>query len=38
MAKRIGARTTEIKASHVSFISNPDEIAKVIEAAATIQA
>ena len=34
MAKRIGARITEIKASHVSFISNPSEIAKVIEAAA----
>jgi pimeloyl-ACP methyl ester carboxylesterase len=34
MAKRIGARTTEITASHVSFISHPDEIAKVIEAAA----
>ena len=34
MAKRIGARTTEIKASHVGFISLPAEIAKVIEAAA----
>lgn len=35
MAKRIGAKTTEIKASHVAFISHPKEIAKLIEAAAT---
>jgi pimeloyl-ACP methyl ester carboxylesterase len=34
MAKRMGAKTREIKASHVSFISNPAEIAKVIESAA----
>ena len=34
MAKRMGAKTREIKASHVSFISNPSEIAKVIESAA----
>jgi pimeloyl-ACP methyl ester carboxylesterase len=34
MAKRIGAETKEIKASHVSFISNPAEVAKVVEAAA----
>jgi pimeloyl-ACP methyl ester carboxylesterase len=34
MAKRMGAKTTEIKASHVSFISNPSVIAKVIESAA----
>lgn len=34
MAKRMGAKTKEIKASHVSFISNPSEIAKVIESAA----
>jgi len=33
MAKRIGARTKEIKASHVGFISLPAEIAKVIETA-----
>ncbi len=33
MAKRIGARTKEIKASHVGFISRPAEIAKVIETA-----
>ena len=38
MAKRIGAKTTEIKASHVSFLSNPAEIATMIEAAAAIQA
>ena len=34
MAKRMGAKTKEIKASHVSFISNPSQIAKVIESAA----
>jgi pimeloyl-ACP methyl ester carboxylesterase len=34
MAKRMNAKTEELKASHVSFISNPDEIAKVIESAA----
>jgi pimeloyl-ACP methyl ester carboxylesterase len=33
MAKRIGAEAKEIKASHVSFISNPAEVAKVVEAA-----
>jgi pimeloyl-ACP methyl ester carboxylesterase len=33
MAKRMGAKTQELKASHVSFISNPVEIAKVISAA-----
>ena len=33
MAKRMGAKTKEIKASHVSFISNPSQIAKVIESA-----
>ncbi|HXC35023.1 MAG TPA: alpha/beta hydrolase [Candidatus Acidoferrales bacterium] len=34
MAKRIGAQTTEVKASHVPFFSQPEEIAKVIKAAA----
>jgi pimeloyl-ACP methyl ester carboxylesterase len=34
MAKRAKAKVTEIKASHVAFISHPEEIAKVIEAAA----
>jgi len=34
MAKRMGAKIKEIKASHVSFISNPSEIARVIESAA----
>jgi pimeloyl-ACP methyl ester carboxylesterase len=29
-AKRIGATTTEIKASHVSFLSHPREVTKVI--------
>ena len=33
-AKRIGATTTEIKSSHVPFVSHPKEVAKVIEAAA----
>ena len=33
-AKRMGAHTTEVDASHVAFISHPLEIAKVIEAAA----
>jgi hypothetical protein len=34
MAKRMGAKTTEIKASHVSFISSPSVVAKVITLAA----
>jgi pimeloyl-ACP methyl ester carboxylesterase len=34
MAKRMNARTTEIDASHVSFISQPAEIVKIIEEAA----
>ena len=34
-AKRIGAATTEIKSSHVPFLSHPTEVAKVIAAAAT---
>ena len=34
-AKRIGATTTEIKSSHVPFLSHPNEVVKVIEAAAT---
>ena len=33
-AKRIGATTTEIKSSHVPFLSHPKEVARVIEAAA----
>ncbi len=37
MAKRMGAETKEIKASHASFISQPSQIAKTIrEAAASI--
>jgi len=35
MAKRIGAKTHEIKSSHVSHISNPSEVAKVIKTAAS---
>jgi len=34
MAKRMGANTTDIKASHVPFLSHPVEIAKIIEEAA----
>jgi hypothetical protein len=34
-AKRINGRTTEVKASHVAFISHPDVITRVIEEAAT---
>jgi pimeloyl-ACP methyl ester carboxylesterase len=33
-AKRMGAKTSEIKASHVLFISHPMEVASVIEKAA----
>lgn len=33
-AKRMGATTTELKSSHVVFLSHPNEVAKVIEAAA----
>jgi len=33
MAKRMGAQMRELRASHVSFISNPAEIAKVVEMA-----
>ena len=35
MANRIGAKTIAVKASHVPFISHPDEVAELIEAAAT---
>ncbi|MBD2095542.1 alpha/beta hydrolase [Trichocoleus sp. FACHB-591] len=35
MAKRIGAKTSEIKSSHVPFVSHPKEVTKFIEAAAT---
>jgi pimeloyl-ACP methyl ester carboxylesterase len=34
MAKRMGAKTIEVKASHVSMISRPDEISKLILEAA----
>ena len=37
-AKRMGAHTTEIKASHVPFISHPKEITRIIEEAATAAA
>ena len=34
MAKRIGARTAEVKASHVPFMTQPKEVVKMIKAAA----
>jgi hypothetical protein len=34
MAKRMGATTIEVKASHLSLISRPDAIAKLILQAA----
>jgi pimeloyl-ACP methyl ester carboxylesterase len=34
MAQRIGAHTREIHASHVSFISHPEYVARLIEEAA----
>ena len=34
LAKRMGAKTTEIKSSHVPFISHPTEVARLIEQAA----
>ena len=37
-AKRMGAHTSEIKASHVSFISHPEEVTRLIEEAATAPA
>jgi len=33
-AKRMGAKTSEVKASHVAFISHPAEVTKLIEDAA----
>ena len=38
MAKRMGAKTIEVKASHLSLISHPDEITKLILEAAGQQA
>jgi hypothetical protein len=38
MAKRIGATTSEVKASHVPFITHPKEVAQIIEAAASAAA
>jgi pimeloyl-ACP methyl ester carboxylesterase len=37
-AKRMNARTSEVKASHVAFISHPDVVAKLIEQAAAAAA
>jgi hypothetical protein len=34
MAKRMGAKTVEVKASHLSLISHPNEIAALILEAA----
>ncbi len=36
MAKRMGATTIEVKASHLSLISHPDRIAELIEQAASV--
>ncbi|CAN5599479.1 hypothetical protein BH11ARM2_BH11ARM2_28880 [soil metagenome] len=33
-AKRMNAKTTEVKSSHVPFLSHPDVVAKMIEEAA----
>ncbi len=33
-AKRMGAKTSEVKASHVAFLSHPDVVARLIEKAA----
>jgi len=38
MARKIGATTTEVKASHVPFISRPKDVVKIIEAAASAPA
>ncbi|SON55270.1 hypothetical protein HDIA_1729 [Hartmannibacter diazotrophicus] len=38
MAKRMGARTIELKSSHLSLISHPDEITRLILEAAGHQA
>ena len=35
MAQRMGARTREIKSSHVPFVSHPHKVAELIEEAAT---
>ncbi|HKH91829.1 MAG TPA: alpha/beta hydrolase [Gemmatimonadaceae bacterium] len=37
-AKRMGARTIEVKASHVVFVSHPKAVAKLIEQAASASA
>ena len=37
-AKRMGATITEIKSSHVPFISHPSEVARLIEQAASAAA
>jgi pimeloyl-ACP methyl ester carboxylesterase len=37
MAKRMGAKTTEVDASHVSMLSRPEDITRVILAAAQAQ-
>ncbi|WP_036167038.1 alpha/beta fold hydrolase [Massilia sp. 9096] len=35
MAKRAGSKTVEVAGSHVAFIAHPDQVAKVIEQAAS---
>lgn len=34
-AKRMGAKTVEVKSSHVAFLSHPDKVAQLIEEAAS---
>jgi hypothetical protein len=33
-AKRMGASTVEVASSHVAMVSHPDEVARLIQAAA----
>jgi pimeloyl-ACP methyl ester carboxylesterase len=37
-AQRMGAETVEVPASHVAMVSHPDEVVRLIEAAATVPA
>jgi hypothetical protein len=34
----MGAETVEVPASHVAMVSHPDEVVRLIEAAATVPA
>ncbi|HXA43366.1 MAG TPA: alpha/beta hydrolase [Candidatus Solibacter sp.] len=37
-AKRMGAQTVEVPASHLAMVSHPDDVVRLIEAAATVPA